>query len=146
MGRHLVDGIEGAVAEMVFPEVFPEHFRWVELWAVGRQIEESDPVGDPEISGNVPSRAIQDDQAMLIRKLVGDMLQEYRHGVGVRPRQNQRDHATIARADRCKRVDVLADDLLRADRPHGQGRPAPAMIADAAEPPFVLEQEADLCR
>ena len=89
----------------------------------------------------MPTRPIQQHQAVVVGETGGGVGEEQRHRRGVDPRQDQRAEFAIEGADCGQAVDELADDLLTDDGTQGPRGPAAALIADPAETGFVLKQQ-----
>jgi hypothetical protein len=138
---HAVQRAKDAVAEIVLTQVVPEVFPWVEFRAVGRQPQQVHRRGDLQRGGGMPSRSIQEHEAVFFTEVGCGVSQEHRHSFGIHPGQNQRAKSAVQGTHRGQTVDKLPYDLLAHDGAQGPGGPAATLIADTAKAGFVLKQQ-----
>ena len=128
---------------MFLPEVIPQIFDRVELWAVGRQEEQVHGWRHAQGGSSVPSRTIEYHEDLVVGILGSDECKKDAHGVGIDLIGDQRGELSVVRRNGGEGVEIFSDMLGIDDRAHGCRRPAAPRIADTTKARFVLEEESE---
>lgn len=111
----------------------------VEFRAIRRQGHKHQVLWYPQAIGSMPASAIQKHETQVFGKCLRGMVQEDGHDLGVHPRHDEGHEFAVSGADRGQDIDILQNHLLTHQRPQGERRPTPSVIADATEATFVLK-------
>jgi len=140
---HGSQGAENMVGEVVLCEVIPDRLGGIQLGAAGRECDQTHLGWHLQVVRDVPSRAIEEQQAEVALEASRHLLQVRAHDLGVMSAADQATHRPVERIDGHESVQELAYDLATHARAERSRCPAGTQIVDAAEPAFVLEQYAD---
>jgi hypothetical protein len=101
MGDDVLVALEDAVREVVVPEELPDVLGGIEFGRSRRK--QGDVVRHPEVVGDVPSCAIQDqDRMSAASNLCADLLEMRVHCLGFAPRHDQPGTFSLGRTDRAE--------------------------------------------
>jgi len=145
VSSHGGDASQDEIREPLFSDLLPKVFGWVELGAVGRQVEKLHVGGDDERSRFVPTGLIHEHEDGFFRMSFRDDGEEQRHRIRVDAGKNKRIENSVERAHCRIGVGVFPDQLEGHRRPCALGRPTASRVADPAETRLVLEHDAYGC-
>jgi hypothetical protein len=70
---NFIQAIKGAIGKVVFSEVIPDSLNRIKLWAIRWQRQQTDGVWHPQITGAMPTGAIQKHEAEISREHMRSM-------------------------------------------------------------------------
>lgn len=112
----------------------------VEFRTVRRKGKQTEPGGDPQRDGPMPSRPVQQHQAIVPWEIGDGLGQENGHRFGIDPGENQGRELAAVRTHGNPPVSVFADDLLADARPVRPRGPAAVLVTKPPEAGLVLKQ------
>lgn len=126
------------------PQVMPDPLDRVELWAVGRQRDQGDIVGDLQFVAAMPTSAIDDERNMnILVDLATDLSQMLLHRPAIAHRHDDRRRLFLQRADRAEDVGRGIPLILWCHRAGASWRPQPGQWVFLADARFILEPDFD---
>jgi len=137
---HLGQCIEDPVVEALFLEFFPEVFDGIEFRAVGWQGNQRDIVRNDSLFSPMAGCAIQDQNEVMVRITVGQLLEEQIEAVGAHVGQNQGDGLPIEWTGCRVGVGIFPNDLAWNNRSVSYRSPTPNDLTDASKAGFILKE------
>lgn len=135
-----VKGVGSKVGQFLLAQFFPKILGRIELWAVGRQRQEADVFRHNQARGQVPSGTIEQHDDEFVWKFARELLEEERHGMSVRIRNDDRAEQAKGWTNSSKDIEILANDLIRSLNSNTTRAPATSCLADSTKPPFILSE------
>ncbi len=133
------------VAQVVLPEVTPDHLDRIQFRRVRRQWQEGDVIRDPQASGVVPTRLIENQQHLDgITDLLAEVAQLDIHGVRVGGGHQPAVGRAGCRANGTEQINPFVLRLTDSARMASPVGPNPSQRALLAEARLVLEPDFDL--
>jgi hypothetical protein len=133
---------EDAVGEPVVAHELPDVFGRVEFGTLGRERYERDVAGDVELAGRMPTRLIeQQDGVALRRDILGDFIEMQLHRLSVASRQDQADRLAFFRANRAEDVGRGGALVARRRGTRPTLRPAAGDLVLLSDAGFVGEPD-----
>ena len=120
----------------------PDVFLRVQLGAFGREEDKRQIAGDVEPVGGMPSRAIEKQDGVTLRRdLLGDFIEMQLHRLGVAPGQDQADRLALLRADSAEDVGRGGAPIARRRGPCAALGPTPRDLVLLPNARFVGEPD-----
>ena len=91
------EAVKDAVVEGLFTQVVPQMFHGIELWRIGRQQEELEIRGEPELLIAMPAGSVDHHEDVFLAVADSDFIHKNLHAIPIHTRQDQRIKDAVSR-------------------------------------------------
>jgi hypothetical protein len=92
-----VEAVKDAVVEGLFTPVVPQMFHGIELWRIGRQKEELEITGEPELLIAMPVGSVDHHEDVFLAVADSDFIHTNLHALPIHTRQDPRSKDAVSR-------------------------------------------------